>query len=169
TVLLDRADSLGPRTDAPAGGAVGRVKRAANAQLEAYLAGESGVDQAVLLECLDEMNGLIAALAALPARTDTIRTAYKDEVFNPFTFTVMEEDVKPRLVQTYEQTLLPYLLGRVREEMSCDEARGVRTTLAAVHRRMLALRDENTTKIERKLRRSRDAREVLQLLGVMPS
>lgn len=77
---------------------------------------------------------------------------------------VMAEEVKKRIVNAYENILVPYFITTVTEELQCDSAGSLNDQMAHTHQRMLDLRDEDTRKLERRLRRENRPEEVLKLL-----
>ena len=78
----------------------------------------------------------------------------------------MDEQVKKRIINAYEEQVLPYLLQQVQEGLPCSGIQDWMTTYRAVQDRLYQLRNEDTGRLERKLKREDDPREVLQLLGI---
>ena len=121
-----------------------------------------------IAECLDLFNELTRELKALPAHWEEIRKAYTDQIWNPFTATIMDESVKRRITGAYQDVLIPYLLEDIRLDPDCDKAPGRIELLKAAPARVLELRDEDTSKLERKLRREKDPQNVIALFDLNP-
>ncbi|MEL7160908.1 MAG: hypothetical protein AAFN92_09120, partial [Bacteroidota bacterium] len=88
-----------------------------------------------------------------------------DEVWNNFTATVMEEELKKRLTEAYRDKLLPYFREQVTTSLDCANAGTLATRIAATNQRMLALREEDTDELEDRLRQTDDPRAILALLN----
>jgi hypothetical protein len=116
--------------------------------------------------CLSELIDLAGIVSQLDTRRGEIDIAYQEDVWNPFTATVMKEDVKKRLTRAYEKQMLPYILQQLENRLSCDNASDIAAMLQDLHARMLALRDEDTRRLERRVRRKDDALEILEMIGV---
>ncbi|MBO0323194.1 hypothetical protein J0X14_12875 [Muricauda sp. CAU 1633] len=114
--------------------------------------------------CLSQLNSLASSVASLPQQSQEIQKKYTDAVWNPFMANVMEEEVKKRIVNAYEDVLIPYFITNIIQELQCDNAGTLNDQMEHAYQRMLELRDEDTKKLERKLRREKRPKEVLQLL-----
>ena len=89
----------------------------------------------------------------LQAHMDEIKVAYTDQVWNPFTATVMSEQVKRHITGAYRDILVPYLFYELNNALSCNNTPQLISLLENTHKRMLELREEDTGKLERKLKR----------------
>lgn len=116
--------------------------------------------------CLTSINGLARTVAEMPAYADTIRTTYTDRIWNPFTATLMDEDVKKRITAVYDKVLEPYFINEITKGLTCDTILELNSTIKKTYARILALRDEETKKLERRLRREQNPITVLQLMNV---
>lgn len=114
-------------------------------------------------ECNTKFLLLAQQLAAMPAQQETITQTYLDPVWNPFMATVMEEEVKKRITTAYKKVLVPYFLSSTNAAMDCDTAAQLAQDLEFTHKSMLALREKETKKLEKKLKRENDPKTVLQL------
>lgn len=176
--LVQRADSLTETLDSLA--AVNRSKQflMAISGLENRVSKEIGeysqTDNLIrkrkraseLINCFERMEQLAYTMGKLPAREDSIRQLYTEQVWNPFTATTMTDRVKEALTQSYIEVVIPSLLAEIASEMPCSEAENYRQTLNTLYQRMLELRREKTSKIERKLRNEDNPEVILQLLNV---
>ena len=78
----------------------------------------------------------------------------------------MTDQVKKELTRAYNKVLIPSLLAEIANEMACNDAENYRQTLNALYKRMLELRREKTSKIERKLKNEESLEVMLQYLNV---
>ena len=120
------------------------------------------------LMCIEDMKMLADNLSRLQVTKSEILSLYKDKVWNPFTSTLMEETVKKELVEAYTDVLIPYI-HRQANDVSCATAGKTIALLERIHARMIDLREEETRKLERKLKKDMPAEQVLRLLNVQPS
>ena len=64
--------------------------------------------------------------------------------------------------------MVPYFLRQAKSEFKCNQAKELNVLMKATYQRMLELRDENTSKLERKLRKENDPNTVLELFELEP-
>jgi hypothetical protein len=121
-----------------------------------------------LISCFPIMDSLSIEVALLPARWEEIQQAYLDDVWNPFTAIVMSEEIKKRITESYREILIPHYLDQITNSLSCSNAQQLTQSLASVHVRMLELKEEDTKKIERKLKREDDPEVIIELLEIEP-
>jgi len=114
--------------------------------------------------CYRNLIDLHSLLEALPDRRKTIEDLYTRTVWNPFTYTDMEETVKERLYSAYDEILFPYLMDRIEEQLSCNNVDAILVDLPALFERMKSLREQDTQTIEKELRRENDPQTIAQLL-----
>ena len=117
-----------------------------------------------LVDCVEDLDALALELIRLPERQREVKTAYTNEVWNNFTATVMEEIVQKRVYRAYEEDLIPYFRGRVADGLGCANAGTLTAELQSLHRRVLALRGQDTDELESRLRREDDPLRILELL-----
>ncbi|WP_422858735.1 hypothetical protein ACOKFD_15420 [Flagellimonas sp. S174] len=120
-----------------------------------------------VLTCLQNLGELASAVSKLPEQERIIKEAYQDAFWNPFTATIMDEDVKKRITAAHKNILIPYVLDLVDSPTVCEEAPNILQLINDIQTRLLELRDEPTKKLERKLRKEQDPESVLELLGIM--
>ena len=75
-----------------------------------------------VLACLKDLNQLAMSLGNLPNQQQAIAEKYQDAVWNPFTATIMDEEVKKRITAAYRNVIVPYVLDKVAAPVSCDQA-----------------------------------------------
>lgn len=121
-----------------------------------------------LVDCFKKFNGVGKGILKLPVQQDKIREKYQDAVWNPFIATVMDEMVKKRIVSAYENVLIPYFLQNIEEGLSCEDASKWVVLVDSVYDRMLTLREEDTKKMERKLKKEEDPLIILQRFQIEP-
>ncbi|MEO0506683.1 MAG: hypothetical protein AAF090_11075 [Bacteroidota bacterium] len=120
-----------------------------------------------VLACLKNLNQLAMSLGNLPNQQQAITEKYQDAVWNPFTATIMDEEVKKRITAAYRNVVVPYALEKVAAPVSCDQALDIVKLLEDTQKRLFELREESTSKLERKLRKEQDPETVLALLGIV--
>ena len=120
-----------------------------------------------VLACLKDLNQLAMSLGNLPNQQQAITEKYQDAVWNPFTATIMDEEVKKRITAAYRNVVVPYALEKVAAPVSCDQALDIVKLLEDTQKRLFELREESTSKLERKLRKEQDPETVLALLGIV--
>ncbi|WP_344820934.1 hypothetical protein [Aquimarina gracilis] len=119
-----------------------------------------------LVQCFEKLDKVGETISKLPAQQYDIRSKYQDAVWNPFTATIMNETIKKRLIMAYEDVLIPYYLKRIEDGLPCEETEQWINLVEATYDRMLELRDEDTRKLERKLRKEDDPLVILERLSI---
>lgn len=119
-----------------------------------------------LVRCFESMDILTKALAQQPDRMQVIKEKYQDAIWNPFMANIMNEEVKKRITSAYQRVLIPHLLDRVETELDCDNVDELVGLLNNTHQRMLEMRDEDTSRLERKLKREQDPLVIIQLFNL---
>ena len=115
--------------------------------------------------CLMELTDLAQSLKNIPQQQETIKKEYTNAVWNPFMANVMAEQVKKRITESYEEVLIPYFL-KATSSLECGNVKALNEQIIQTHKTILGLRNKDTRKLERKLRREKRPMEVLQLLQV---
>ena len=121
-----------------------------------------------LIGCFEILQNLSRSVGSLPAREEQINELYVDAIWQPFISVVMDEEVKKRITAAYRKILIPHILGRLQTELNCDNAAYFNSLLEKLHSRMLEMREEDTSKLERKLKKEQDPAEILDLFNVEP-
>ncbi|QLE00183.1 hypothetical protein HX109_00880 [Galbibacter sp. BG1] len=119
-----------------------------------------------LTNCFTKTENLAIYIANLPQQQKEIKKLYQDQVWNPFTATVMDEDVKKRITKAYGDILIPEQLERIREDLSCETIEPTQNFLEALHERMIEMREEDTTRLNRKLKKEKNPEEIKLLFGL---
>nr|WP_299068182.1 hypothetical protein [uncultured Allomuricauda sp.] len=120
----------------------------------------------LLVGCLNTFQNLAQNIGSLPQKALEIQELYKDAVWNPFMANIMDEEVKKRITSAYHNVLIPHILTQVNSDLGCEKAIALNRLLVNLHNRMLQLRDEDTVKLERKLRKERNPNTVLELFNL---
>ncbi len=170
--IHSQIDSLDATSSGSVKKALQSIKNLTAEQLSIYSGikdDEAKLDRGMeLLECYGHLNQLVSAIGALPAQGDEITKLYEDAVWNPFMAVIMTEEVKKRITAAYRKYALPYLLKRTETELQCDNAGELNELFRKLYRRMLEMREEDTSRLERKLKREQDPVEILDLFDVEP-
>ena len=119
-----------------------------------------------LTKCFENTKSLATSISKITDHQKEIEQTYQDQVWNPFTATIMDEDIKKRITKAYNEYLIPYYLNYINKSLKCDKVLILNENLNQLHDRMLALKEEETKKLERKLRRTEDVSEILTLFGL---
>ncbi len=118
--------------------------------------------------CVENLQDLELAILDQPEKNERVTMHYQDEVWNPFMANLMTEDVKKRITSAYGKVLIPYLLNQVRLDLDCSNAAELVSLFNNSYERIMTLREEDTRKLERRLKRERDPDVIIQLLGIDP-
>ncbi len=146
--------------------AIKHVKSITDSKLGEFSNAESLDKARVLLSCYKSMNKLANTIANLPAVSMTIQEKYTDRIWNPFMANLMDEAVKKRITTAYTKILIPYFLKMANEQVDCSNVEALEHLIGKTNDRMFALRDEDTSKLERKLKRVKDPNAVLRLFNL---
>ncbi len=119
----------------------------------------------VLLECVEDIGFLVNRLGNIPEDFDTIDRLYINIVFNPYTFTNMDERINPGIYNAFQYTLLPALLGKIKS-MECKNVSYHRGEYDILLQGMVDLLKTNNKKVERYVKRTRDPQKIVSLLGI---
>lgn len=106
--------------------------------------------------CFQSYLNFYEVLAELPEQRKLLDSIYTRTVWNPFTFTDMNEIVKERLFNAYDKVLFPYLLDQIEAQLGCATVNKIVHDIPRVFERMLELRDMDTKDIEKELKREND-------------
>jgi len=78
----------------------------------------------------------------------------------------MEERVKARLYEVYEEILLPYFLEPKFLGLVCENIIASAHNFEILYRKMVDLRDQDTKILERQFRRVKDPKELIEILNL---
>lgn len=149
--------------------ALDRIKSVSDKDLSDFSTQEEINSARLLVTCYEQMNALAKAVVGLPEQSEEIAAIYNDRVWNPFMATLMDEEVKRRITNAYRRMLVPYFLQKIQADLSCENSGELAFLMENTFQRMLLLRNEETSKIERKLRKEQDPEVIMQLLKVLPT
>ncbi|MBU2974067.1 hypothetical protein [Zobellia sp. B3R18] len=113
--------------------------------------------------CLAELHELTGVLGDLPHTSLEIEELYQDAIWNPFMATVMQEGVKKRITSAYNEILIPHFLEEA-TAVNCEKVKPLTEQITHTNKRMVKLREGDTKKLERKLRKEKNPQEVMKLL-----
>lgn len=116
------------------------------------------------LQCIGELRDLAETVGEMPQHANNIKETYTDRIWNPFMALLMDEAVKKRITGSYQRIVEPYFLDMLAQGLTCGNIGQWNTDINGMYRRIMALRDAETTKLERKLKRAREPQEVMALL-----
>jgi len=118
------------------------------------------------VNCLKNLNGLSNTVSQMPVYKTTIQESYTDRIWNPFMATLMDEDIKKKITSAYSKILEPYFLKEIEQHLSCGTMETLNGNIKATYTKILELKDKDTKKLERKLKKEKDPVKVLELLNV---
>jgi len=122
-----------------------------------------------LVYCFEKLDQVGKTIAQLPKQQNEIQKRYLDKIWNPFTATLMDEITKKRIVSAYEKVLIPHFLKKIEEELQCEETEEWINLVNDTYQKMLTLRDKDTHKLERKLRKEKDPQIILEQFAIYSS
>ncbi|WP_324027322.1 hypothetical protein QSV08_05560 [Maribacter sp. BPC-D8] len=147
-----------------------QIKSFANTTLNDYSKVKSAQNRLIAarstVKCLDNLNELSSTVSQMPAYKTTIEESYTDRIWNPFMATLMDEDIKKKITSAYSKILEPYFLAEIEQHLSCDIIEDLNNTITATYKKVLELKDQDTKKLERKLKKEKDPVTVLEMLNV---
>ena len=150
--------------------AIAGISRYADERLEDYSSLPASADQVAyagkLISCFERLAELSKVVSNLPQNMDELAEVYTDEVWNPFTATLMDEKVKKRLTRAYGEKVVPFILKKVESEVDCSNASAYIALIEQLNERMFVLREKDTKRLERRIKRKDDITEILSLLGI---
>ncbi|GGG45317.1 hypothetical protein GCM10011414_13600 [Croceivirga lutea] len=119
-----------------------------------------------LEQCLAQLDQLAEYIADEPASYAEVQQLYTDQVWNPFMYIIMDETVKKRLTGAYESVLRPYFFETITTNLDCSKTENLLSQFKGSIVALKRLRKEDTRKLERKLKREKDPKVVLQLFNL---
>ncbi|MDX1652254.1 MAG: hypothetical protein R3277_07170 [Brumimicrobium sp.] len=117
-------------------------------------------------QCFGELIELYSSLSKVPSQRERIKEIYTRTVWNPYTFTDMKEIVKERIYDAYTDILIDFLLTDISNSIACDKIKGKSDNFTLLFEKMKELRLEDTRELEKKLKKTSDPREILELMGL---
>ena len=117
-----------------------------------------------ILACLDKTENLILVLESSLQNYYATRDAYKRQVFNPYTYTYMEETMKPTIFKSFEKVLLPGLYRNVKQ-LNCENAGEIKQNFSTLFDGMNGVLNKDTKREQRQIKRADDPAEAAEILG----
>lgn len=136
-------------------------KRYAQQEIEARIEAIEG-----LLRCFDGFIELYEKLESLPEKEAYIKELYTRVVWNPYTFTDMEETVKERVYNAFEKQILPHVIDDLYQSLSCEKVEGKTENIQLVYDKMKELREQDTKQIEKDIKRENDVLKIIKAFGL---
>ncbi|WP_154857259.1 hypothetical protein [Cyclobacterium xiamenense] len=119
-----------------------------------------------LLDFLTELELRYPELAAIFPRNEEIDALYKEETFDPFTYTRYQARAKSRLYEAGMNILLPYYLTELTNEADYGQIKNHLDAIELLQQKLIDLRDRSTKGLERKLGRTKNPERVRSLLDL---
>ena len=177
TILLKQVNGLDKLIDSVAQqlpnryrSTVQKLRKTSNTELGLYSSNKDLVSKPAqaraLINCLKNLKALTVSLSQLPDRWTKIQKLYTEQVWNPFTATIMNDQIKKRLTQAYQELLVPSILKNIETDLRCANSKTHQKMLDMLYKKMQELRKKNTNRLERKLKRENNPEVVLELLGI---
>lgn len=117
-----------------------------------------------LINCFSRAEDLIYTIQKAPESIYKINEAYTKEVFNPYTFTNMEEKSKPPIYKAFNKLLLPGIFQNM-QNLTCDNMSAYQANFKILYDEMIeVLNESNTNRMERKVKRAKTAEKAAEIL-----
>ncbi|RKR13049.1 hypothetical protein CLV91_1763 [Maribacter vaceletii] len=116
-----------------------------------------------ILACNKTYLELAKTTANIPVQVDSLQKVYIDKIWNPFTATLMDEVIKKQITNAYEKVVIPHFLEQVISNLDCKQAEEINTQIKATYIDVLALRNKDTHKLERKLKKEQNPKTIMEL------
>lgn len=123
------------------------------------------IDQ--IITCYKYFIEFYTELVQIEEKTTRLKEDYTRVVWNPFTFTEMEERVKERVFTVYESRLLPFVLNGIEESINCNDINSKVNNFNVLYERMKEIRQKDTKTLERELKRTNDLQKIIDLYGIV--
>lgn len=121
-----------------------------------------------ILLCFSELIHFYEQLIEFKNQEIRINELYTRVVWNPYTFTDMEETVKERIYNAYSNHLKPYFYLTLKENFNCAILSNVQHELDTLFTLMRALRNQDTKDLEKSLKRKTKIEEILLEFDLQP-
>jgi len=119
-----------------------------------------------LINCFNRAEELIYTIHKAPESIYKINEAYTKEVFNPYTFTNMEEKSKPSIYKAFNKYLLPGIFQNM-QKLNCNNMNPFQANFKILYDEMIeVLNEENTNRMERKVKRAKSAEKATEILNM---
>lgn len=130
-----------------------------------------GIDRKVYevdyyISCFDKILEANMSLFKLQKKVENLEELYTRTLWNPYTFTYMDEIVKDRVYMVYKNEILPFLITKFETELNCQNIEQLNQNFSTLYNRMVVLRETDTKEIEKSLRRTFKLEEKLKILSL---
>lgn len=119
-----------------------------------------------LLDFLNELETLYPALAAIYPRNEEIDKIYKEETFDPFTYTRYKARAKPRLFEAGMENLFPHYMTEMILEEDYTSIRKHLEKITLLQEKLIDLRDAPGKSLERRLGKTKNPEKIASLLDL---
>lgn len=116
------------------------------------------------LTCFDNLINAYTEIGDLPRKLQRIDDVYTRTSFNPYLMVDMSERIKERIYTAFEDYLFPSLMEEIKQQINCDEFLQKIQNLENIYNRMIRLSDQDTSALEKELRREKDVNEIKRIL-----
>ncbi|WP_222707155.1 hypothetical protein [Pontibacter qinzhouensis] len=117
------------------------------------------------LNCLQQVENLILNLENVPENSYMVRDAYINKVFNPYTFTDMEEVVKEPIYNSFTDVLLPGVFSNL-QKLSCQNITAYNQNFDRLFEGVLQALNRNTRREERQIKRTDKPAKAAEILHI---
>lgn len=117
-----------------------------------------------LIDCFNRMERLIKTLENVPFNIKIIEEGYTRTVFNPYTFSNMDEKIKMPIYRSFNELLLPGVFENLKS-LTCDKILTNQDNFVNLFEGMIELLKRDTRKEERRIRRVTDKQKGSDILG----
>lgn len=118
-----------------------------------------------LSNCLEDFIKLINRIDKIPDDFKIIDRLYTRTVFNPYTFTNMDERIHSGIFDAFQYSLLPALMGKLKV-LSCRNISDHTGQYDILFQGMVDLLKSNNRKTERSVRQTREPQKIANILGI---
>jgi hypothetical protein len=119
-----------------------------------------------IIDLLNEIEKQFDALTKIYPSKEKLDELYQEEFFNPFTFSRYNQRVKERLFENGGMRLFDHYIRQLKEEKDYTKIKDQILKFENLHGRMLQLRNEDTRKLERKMRNNISPSKLESLLSL---
>lgn len=119
-----------------------------------------------LISCFQNLVFLYDVLAEQPDKIQKIDDLYMRNIWSPFTYTYMDERVKERIFEAYDNIVYPQVMDYLKNNINCSKIKSSAENLNAIYSKMVKLRDRDTKQLERELRKANKLEEVNEIMNL---
>jgi hypothetical protein len=165
--LVQKIKSVQDSLSIPFQKGLSKIQKLADISLSTYASTKNAEEKLTygkqLTSCFEDLLKLVDATANMPEQQEEISQLYQDAIWNPFMATVMDEEVKKRITTAYHKILIPYFIQELNGNLTCDNATKLLAQMNNTYNQLKALREADTKKLERKLRKEENPLEIMKL------